>query len=290
MNWDDARILLAVARSGTFSGAARALGVDETTISRRLGRAERSLAVSLFQARDGRRVPTPTGAKLLAQAERLEAEALRLEMLAAADPDAPVGRVTLAATEMIARHILAASVGGFLAGHPRISLRLRTGHENVSFARWEADLAVRLSRPEQGDLVIRKLADVDFAVYRAARRPEPDQGGPPARWIGYDEDLARLPEARYVADRLEGHELALHSNDSDTLAEAAAAGAGAAVLPVFLGEPRSDLVRDKTADPAVRREAWLLVRPDLREAPAVRATADWVGDVFRRMRDRFAVA
>lgn len=286
MNWDDARILLAVARSGTFSGAARALDVDETTISRRLDRAERSLAVSLFQARDGRRVPTPIGAKLVAQAERLEAEALRLEMLAATDPDAPIGSVSLAATEMIARHILAPCVGGFLAAHPRINLRLRTGHENVSFARWEADLAVRLARPEQGDLVIKKLADIDFAVYCAQ-----EQGGPPpAHWVGYDEDLARLPEARYVAERLEGRDLVLRSNDSDTLAEAAAAGAGAAVLPVFLGEPRSDLVRDETAHPPVRREAWLLVRPDLREAPAIRATAEWVGDVFRRLRDRFAVA
>lgn len=288
INWDDAKVVLAVARGGTFSAAARSLGMDETTIARRLTRLERALGVEVFQAYDGRRVPTARGAGLISQAERLEAEALRLEHLAGAHPEEAVGTVRIAATEMIARHILAPRIGDLLAIHPKVRLRFLTGHENVSFARWETDLAVRLARPERGDLLVRKLADIRFAVVEA-KSDRTLQGPREVRpWLTYHEDLAHLPEARYVAGKLDGAEPLLRSNDLDALARAVAGGAGVACLPMFVAELASRHDGDGLAvvpeeeDLNLSREAWLLMRPDQRDARPVRAVADWIVEVFRR--------
>lgn len=284
INWDDTRVVLAVARGGTFAAAARTLGLDETTISRRLARAEAALETEIFQAHDGRRVPTSRGAGLIAQAERLEAEALRLEHLARENTEEAVGCVRIAATEMMTRHILAPRIGALVKAHPKVTLRFLTGHENVSFARWETDLAVRLARPERGDLVVRKLADVRFAVFEAASSRKRSGG---RRWLAYHEDLSHLPEARFVADKLDGAEPLLRSNDLDALAKAVESGAGAACLPLFVAQPseqkpasRLSIVPEEK-DLNLVREAWLLMRPDQREVQSVRAVADWIVEAFR---------
>ena len=288
VNWDDAKVVLAVARGGTFAAAARSLGLDETTVARRLTRLEQALGLEVFQAYDGRRVPTARGAGLISQAERLEAEALRLEHLAGAHPEEAVGTVRIAATEMIARHILAPRIGDLLAAHPKVTLRFLTGHENVSFARWETDLAVRLARPERGDLLVRKLADIRFAVVEARTSRETRVPGAARPWLTYHEDLAHLPEARYVAGKLDGADPLLRSNDLDALARAVAGGAGAACLPMFVAQlaSRHDggglaLVSEEE-DLNLSREAWLLMRPDQRDAGSVRVVADWIVETFRR--------
>lgn len=284
VNWDDTRVVLAVARGGTFAAAARTLGLDETTIARRLARVETALETEIFQAHDGRRVPTSRGARLIAQAERLEAEALRLEHLAGENTEEAVGCVRIAATEMMVRHILAPRIGALVKAHPKVTLRFLTGHENVSFARWETDLAVRLARPERGDLVVRKLADIRFGVFAAS--PERDRPGR-RRWLTYHEDLAHLPEARFVARKLDGAEPLLRSNDLDALANAVESGAGAACLPLFVAQPagRQATVRlavvPEERDLNLVREAWLLMRSDQREVQSVRAVADWIVEAFR---------
>ena len=291
VNWDDTRVVLAVARGGTFAAAARTLGLDETTVARRLARLEAALEIEIFQAHDGRRIPTSRGAGLIAQAERLEAEALRLEHLATENTEEAVGCVRIAATEMMTRHILAPRIGALAAAHPKVTLRFLTGHENVSFARWETDLAVRLARPERGDLVVRKLADVCFGVFES---PAGRQQGHKAeqRWLAYHEDLSHLPEARFVAGKLDGAEPLLRSNDLDALAMAVESGAGMACLPMFVAQP---LTRGKTKRLAVVpqekdlnlvREAWLLMRPDQREVQSVRAVADWIVEAFREVQPR----
>lgn len=287
INWDDAKVVLAVARGGTFAAAARTLGLDETTVARRLTRLERALEVEVFQAYDGRRVPTSRGAGLIAQAERLETEALRLEHLAGHRSEEAVGCVRIAATEMIARHVLAPRIGELIEAHPKVTLRFLTGHENVSFARWETDLAVRLARPERGDLLVRKLADIRFAVFEAREGQRKNKPKVTRQWLTYHEDLAHLPEARFIAGKLDGAEPLLRSNDLDGLATAVESGVGAACLPMFVaqlagrGEGGGLAVVPEDKDLNLFREAWLLMRPDQREVQSVRAVADWVVEAFR---------
>ncbi|WP_179953996.1 LysR family transcriptional regulator [Denitrobaculum tricleocarpae] len=289
INWDDAKVVLAIARGGTFAAAARGLAMDETTVARRLARLERALEVEVFQAYDGRRIPTSRGAGLIAQAERLEAEALRLEHLAGDSLEEAVGCVRIAATEMIARHILAPRIRALQAAHPKVTLRFLTGHENVSFARWETDLAVRLARPERGDLLVRKLADIRFAVFQASADPKARGPAASRQWLTYQEDLAHLPEARFVAGKLDGAEPLLRSNDLDALTRAVACGAGVACLPTFVAELASRGGADglsivpEEKDLNLSREAWLLMRPDQREVQSVRAVADWIIDAFREV-------
>ncbi len=275
MNWDDARVILAVARAGSFAGAARTLRLDETTIARRLARAERALGAALFAVGDGQRRPTAAGTKAVAQCERLEEEGARLEALLRGVADNPGGTVRIAATESIARIMLAPAVGRFLADNPRLRLRLEAGPGNVSLARGEADLAIRMARPERGDLLVRKLADLEFAGYE---RKNLDGE---RRWLTYDEDLAHLPEARAIAGRLDGREPALRCNDPETLAAAASGGAGAVMLPTLLTARRWPELKRIEGIPVVRREVWLLMRPESRDAPPVRAAADWIVGIFK---------
>ncbi|WP_367575957.1 LysR family transcriptional regulator [Pelagibius sp. Alg239-R121] len=298
INWDDAKVVLAVARGGTFAAAARTLGLDETTIARRLTRMERALGLEVFQAHDGRRIPTSRGATLIAQAERLEVEALRLEHLAGENTEEAIGCVRIAATDMMTRHILAPQIGKLLKAHPKVTLRFLTGHENVSFARWETDLAVRLARPERGDLVVRKLADLRFAVFESPDNKSPGNRKPEVKkattrkWLAYHDDLAHLPEARFVAGKLDGAEPVLRSNDLDALTAAVETGAGAACLPMFVAQTtqrgklgRLSVVPDEK-DLNLVREAWLLMRPDQREVHSVRAVADWIVESFREAQPR----
>ena len=174
--------------------------------------------------------------------------------------------------------VLAPAVGRFLADNPRIRLRLEAGAGNVSLARGEADLAIRMARPERGDLLVRKLAEFEFAGFQAK------EAGGAQRWLTYEDDLAHLPEARAVAGRLDGREPALRCNDPETLAAAADGGAGAVMLPTRMAARRWPALERIDDVPVIRREVWLLMRPESRDAGPVRAAADWVVGLFKEFR------
>src|SRR5690348_1327389 len=153
MNWDDLRIIVAVKDEGTYAGASARLRIDETTVSRRLARIERTLGLRLFEAADGMRKPTPQCETVLAHVQAMARHAAEIGKVGAAMPG-PVARFRIASTHALAEQLLAPRVGALLTRHPGLTLQFLASTENVNFSGWEADFAIRLRKPDRGDFTI----------------------------------------------------------------------------------------------------------------------------------------
>lgn len=281
MNWDDLRFLVVIGREGTLAGAARRLKVDQTTVARRLRALEDALGTPLFERSDGRWQPTATGARVLERATRIEEDVAGLTRIADAGRPGIHGTVRITSVGAIIAEWLVPRLPDLYARHPGLDVALVGSNDNLNVARREADIAIRLARPETGDFVIRKLADVGFAVYASAA------GEPPDAWVCYDEDLAHTPEMRWLAPRLADSRVRLRSNGVEALTRAVAAGIGQAVLPCFIADANPNLTRQSGPAPVVTRELWLLIHPDAKQQPRVAAVAEWLATQFAEHRPAF---
>ena len=276
MNWDDLRFLVEIGRSATLAAAARHLKVDQTTVARRLRALEDALGTPLFERSDGHWRPTGVGADVLERAMRIEEDVAGLARLAEAGAQAVSGVVRLTAVGAIVGDYLVPRLPDLYARHPELVVELIASNDNLNVSRREADIAIRLARPESGDFLIRKLADVGFAVYGPAQ-PDPTRSND---WVTYDDELAHTPEMRWLAGQLAGGRVRLRSNKLAGLLGAVAVGIGRAVLPCFLADATPGLVRESGPQPVLSRDLWLLVHPDARRLPRVAAVADWLGECF----------
>ena len=280
-DWDRLRVVLVLARGGTLSAAARALAVDHTTVARRLDGFERELGAPLFERGPEGFAPTPLGEAVLTAAERMEAEVNGLlRRIAGADPGVS-GTVRLTTTGHLATHLFAPALTGFLARHPGLRMELLGDNRSLDLTRREADLAVRMVRPDTPGLVSRKLGEIAFACY-AATGDARDFGA--QLFLGYDDPPANAPPHRYLSALVPPERVVLRSNTILPLVEAARAGLGCAVMPCFTAE----------ADPALRRvpaqramppvTLWLLYHEDLRRSPRLRAAVEFVDEVIQARR------
>jgi DNA-binding transcriptional LysR family regulator len=250
--------------------------VDQTTVARRLRALEDALGTPLFERSDGHWCPTGVGADVLERAMRIEEDVAGLARLAEAGAQAVSGVVRLTAVGAIVGDYLVPRLPGLYARHPELVVELIASNDNLNVSRREADIAIRLARPESGDFLIRKLADVGFAVYGPAQ-PGPTRSND---WVTYDDELAHTPEMRWLAGQLAGGRVRLRSNKLAGLLGAVAVGIGRAVLPCFLADATPGLVRESGPQPVLSRDLWLLVHPDARRLPRVAAVADWLGECF----------
>ncbi len=169
MNWDDLRIIAAVRDEGTYAGASARLRIDETTVGRRLARIQRDLGVPLFDAVDGLRRPTRHCEAVLEHVGAMAAHVAAIDRIKESQAG-PVGRLRIASTNAVAEELLAPRASSFLRDHPGLTLQFLTSSGNVKFSRWQADLAIRLRKPEKGDFTISKLGDVRLYYFEPADR------------------------------------------------------------------------------------------------------------------------
>ena len=281
-NWDDLRVFLTLAREGTLTTAARALGVSHPTVSRRVQALERQIGARLFERLPDRFVPTSAGEELLADTEAMEKAALSIHRRSAGLSDTVSGVVRLSAGEAMAA-LLARHLPGLRARLRQIEFEVIASHTLANLSRREADLLIREQVPELGGIVARKLGRVAYAVYAARDYPlgrKPVLEKEP--WIGFDDDHAYMPGQHWLHDRLGGGRPAVRGNNWLVLHEAARAGAGLAILPCYLGDPDPALKRVGGVVPEVFADQWLLVHRDLRALPRVRAVMDAVIELFQR--------
>ena len=273
LSWDDARILLEVVRHGTQGAASKALGVDQATVSRRLLRLEDVIGAPLF-LRDGTRlIPTDLGRRMAEQAE--SAESALASAFAMEAEGKPEGVVRITATPMITAHVLAPALRLLRDLAPGIVVELIGAPENLGLTHREADVALRLTRPAGGSFLARRIAMVEYGVF--ARRGT-DPGKLP--WIGLDEMLGDLPEARWLAKR-EHEPVIARAADMETIYQAARAGIGRALLPLAIARRDGALMLVPVADPPAPRELWLLVERQMRQTRRVSVAMGWVEAVAR---------
>lgn len=292
LNWNDIRILLALERCATLVEAAALLGVDPTTVARRLAAAEDALGARLFVRAHGRFRPTASGEAVLERARAVEEAAMALENVLGAGSTAVGGVVRLASVEALIAWFLVPRLGVLRQRHPDLTLELVGGPRNVSFARGEADLAVRLGRVASDEVVVRRLGELGYGVFghRAlvARFAGDAERLRTAPWLGYDDSLADTPEARWLAGRLDDARPVLRFTTLHPLISALRAGLGMGLVPICMAGDLPELVRVDGPAPTLSRELWLALHPNLRQTARVRAVADWVVEQCERDRELLA--
>ncbi|MBV8187482.1 MAG: LysR family transcriptional regulator [Alphaproteobacteria bacterium] len=289
MEWGDLRVVLAIFREGTLSGAARRLGVTHSTVFRRLGAIEEQIGARLFERfRDGY-APTAAGEATAAAAARLEDEVLTLERRLAGQDLRPSGVVRIATTDTLGA-ILMRHVPTMRAAHPEIQLEVAISNAMANLSRREAEIAIRPAPEPPEILVGRRIADIAHAIYgsRAYLSRHEDKDLSAHDWIALDDALASTVIGRWLGENLGAAQITCRVDALPALRDAALAGLGLALLPCYLGDPAFGLSRLTPKTLAKPRSAlWLLTHDDLRRTTRIRATLDFLAKAFASERALF---
>jgi DNA-binding transcriptional LysR family regulator len=288
LDWNDFRIVLAIARAGGLVRAAAALGVNHSTVFRRLNALEEGLGVKLFERLPGGYEPTDAGGQLVAAAERIESETLALDRDLAGRDARLCGRLRVTSSETLAFRILTAEIVRFRTAHPGIQIEVVIENRHLDLSRREADLAFRATRPTQGDLFGRKLADIAWAVY-GANTYLTARGAPAAprelaahAVIGWESAASTVKAVQWLADTVPEGAIVYRSSSLINQLLAVKAGIGLAVLPCYLADPEPELRRALPPIFELTRELWLITHKALKGTARVRAFMDIVGEGVRR--------
>lgn len=291
--WDDLQAFLAVARAGRLTTAARAMGVEHTTLSRRLLRLEASLGLKLFDRRAlGYRL-TAEGAQMLPRAEAAEAAALTVWSGGIGADAAMEGIVRIGSPEAFGTFCLAGQLGRLALQHPRLQVELIATPRNYSLSKREADIAIGLSRPRTGRLHAVRLTDYELGLYGSAAYL--DRNGIPVslgqlhdhRLIGYIDDLVFAPELDYFTAALPGLAPVVRISNVLTQMETVESGFGLCILPCFMADTRPSLLRVLDADVRLTRTYWLFSHSDTRDTGRISTAIGFVRDCVTRQYQRF---
>ncbi len=275
--WDDLRVFLSVARAGTLSGAAQATGLGIATVSRRIERLEGEIGQPLFLRTQTGYPLTEDGRALMERAEDMEAMALSLASGVRQTAEV-TGTVRLATAETFATHLILPQIGRLRAAHPQLHLEVLTDIATVNLHRRDADIALRMVKPERGHVSLQRLGRLGFGLYGsrdyvAARRPGADAADFEGDdFIGWSEGQAHLPAAQWMDRVMQGRRPGLITTSVAAQLSACLAGQGLAVLPHCLAEPRLVCLK---ADLGVDQQIWLVTQADLAQARRVKVVADF---------------
>lgn len=289
--WDDTRAFLAVARHGTLSGAASELKLGIATLSRRIERLEQALKLPLFVRQQSGYQLTEEGAELIDKAEALEAAAAAFSSGVATHTEM-TGKVRLATAENLATGLILPALPEFHRQYPGITLELVTDITTVSLHRRDADLALRMVKPERGNVTLRRLGTLGYGLYSspgyAAQREFRSDSGTydTDAFITWSEMQSHLPAAQWVERILQGREPVLATTSLSTQVVAAKAGLGLAVLPHFLALDAGLVCVD--AEIGVDQSIYLVIQSDLTRSRRIRAVADFLVELVSRERARLS--
>lgn len=286
LSWDELQDFMVVAQQGKLSSAARVLGVDASTVGRRLRRLEQRMSLTLFeQTRDGQQL-TEAGERLLVHVEDMERAALSIERAPAAGATLS-GMLRISVSEGLGTWFIAQHLRDFCAAHPRLVVELVANSGFLSPSKRETDLAILLARPRTGPVVCRKLSDYRLRLYasqaylRAAPAVATVDDLLDHRLIGYVPDLLYAPELRYLGEIDERLEPTIRSSSINAQFRLIAADAGIGVLPNFIGDNDPDLA-PVLPERTITRSLWVVTHRDTRHLKRVSAFNDWLTRLVAR--------
>jgi len=273
-DWNDIPLLRKLAASGSMAQTARDLELVTSTVSRRLAAAEQALGIRLFIRGPSGYRPTEAGRVFLAHADLIVDRVDTMVLETRAEQQDIAGPVSITGIDAVLSHWLADHVPALLAQHPRLELSLLGDFREVSFARREADLAIRLNRPTtDAALRMRKIGVLGFAVYGTRAFAKVDRKEwKTLPWLAFPRELAWLAEMKWLQSLKPERVIRLTS--IAMIARACQSGVGVALLPCVVGE-QLGLVRLQDRIES-RRELWLLSHKDAGQIARFRAVADWL--------------
>jgi DNA-binding transcriptional LysR family regulator len=280
-NWDDLRYFLAVARTGTLSAAAEALGTDHTTVARRVQRLEEQLTEKVFHRSSLGYGLTQAGEKLRPIAEAMETGYLTA---AASQGTKPViaGTVRIGAPDGFGTWFLAPRIHKLAALHPQLEIELLVTARVFSLTRREADMVIGLTAPEHLRVLSRRITDYRLMVYASrgylANRPKIAHLNDFAKhdFVGYIEDMLFTTELNYLNAIGTGIRARIRSTNLIAQVNATLAGAGLSVLPSFIARAYPELVPVLPEKVSLRRSYFMHVHEDTGKAAHIRAVATFI--------------
>ncbi|MBB1487742.1 LysR family transcriptional regulator [Oceanospirillum sediminis] len=293
MNWDDLRILLAVSNTGSQSAAADHLGINQTTISRRLRQLEQNYGQPLLQRQRKGYVFTDEANLLIEQARKMEAHMLEIARAQANDRRSELkGQVVVSSTDMVLRYMIAPVLSEFRQRYPGIELVLLSNDEVVSLSHMEADIALRYIRSEQLDIVQRKLITFQYSYFASPdyldKYPVDESVPLQGHRILKFEHIKYRYNSQQLQD-FDNNEIIMRSNHADLLIDACRQGLGIISLQQQYGMQISGL-RMLNIPPHRNVSVWIASHKDNRRLPAIHAVKEFIIEASERCaRGEFAV-
>jgi DNA-binding transcriptional LysR family regulator len=290
--WDDVRLFLALCRAPTVGGAARVLGVDPATVSRRLAALERALGAALFDRRRDGITPTEAAEDLLPVAEEIEGGMMRFASAADRLERTVSGLVRIACPPDVAEVILVPALRELCARHPALRIELNPGESVLDLTRREADVAVRTVHPQRGDLVVTRLMTVRWVLVAApvvAQALGTLRAWSQAPWLGWGEHLVNTTPGRWLSAHAPAIEPVVRSDSLRLQLALVAAGLGVSLVPELsarhygLVPVKISRVLAGGANAWPADELFLVTHRALRQVPRIRAVWDLLID---RLADR----
>nr|WP_245422336.1 LysR family transcriptional regulator [Alsobacter soli] len=290
--WDDFRLVKAIADTRSLTGAAEALGVNHSTVFRRLAEIEKRVGLSLFERHRTGYGLTPAGEEMAALAERMDRDVTAFSRKLAGQALTPSGEVRVTTNDTLLVHLLMPVIAQFRRNYPDIRVDMVLSNQALNLSKRDADIAVRATDSPPETLVGRRAASIVWAVYgRRVDFPEATPAEPideeqlyDRYWVSLGDQFGHLKAARYVRDHVPAERVAIKINTVLGLTEAVAEGIGVGPLPCFIADRRPDLVRLTMLNPDFSAGLWLLTHPDLRASPRVRAFLDTAAAEIVKMR------
>lgn len=292
MDWDHLRFFLELSRAGRLTTAARRMGVDHTTVSRRVQALEKDLGVTLFIRENTGYALTEAGRSLLPQVERMESASVQIEQSLPHSDEKLSGLVRIGATEGYGTIMLAGQLSELTRRHPHLHLDLLAMPRAVRLSRHEADLVITLERPERGPFIITKLTDYVLRLYagrdylkqhgRIRRRSDLAHH----RFISYVDDLVFSKELLFLEEIAGSGEVAMRSTSVLAQQEAIAAGAGVGILPAFSADTDTRLQVVMPEQIRFVRTFWMLMPIELKDIARMRVTWDYLRERAEANRGR----
>ncbi|HKE48514.1 MAG TPA: LysR family transcriptional regulator [Rhodanobacteraceae bacterium] len=279
LSWDDLQYFLAVCRHSTIGGAARWLGVNHSTVLRRISSLEATLDQRLFDRLPGGYALTEHGHELAASlagvAEQIETAQRRI----AGGDLAIQGVIRLTSTDTLLQGLLLPYIGEFHARHPAVQVQIVINNSFLNLTQREADVAVRGSNRPPENLIGRRVGTIETALYasRDYLKSLPKRHGhDDYRWIAPDDSLAHIESAKWMRQHVKPDRIAMRVDNLVGIVDLVAAGLGVGLLLCPLADRRRELVRIEEPMRQMDTQIWVLTHPDLKHVARIRALTDFL--------------
>jgi DNA-binding transcriptional LysR family regulator len=287
--WDDFKLVRLIAEAKGLAGAADRLGVNHSTVFRRLGQLEEAIGTKLFERHRTGYALTAAGEEMAALAERMDDDVAGFARKLAGQVLSPAGELRVTTNDTLLTHLLTPLFARFCQRCPDVRLDVVLSNQALNLSKRDADVAIRATDTPPETLVGRRAATLTWALYgRAADFPQPGTLDLPTlatrAWVALGDNLGAVKAARFVRERVAPERIVYKVNTVLGLTEAVEAGIGIGPLPCFIADARPALVRLAPPNPDFSTGLWLLTHPDLRHSARVRVFLDFLAAEIAKLR------
>jgi len=284
MNWDGFRYFTAAAEAGSLSGAAISLDSNQSTVGRHIDALETALSIKLFQRSVKGLSLTEEGQAVYEQAQHIQNSIVKIQRIVQGGEETATGTVRLSLPEGLGQEIIIPALDFFYQQYPNVKLIFNVSASTANITQGEADVAVRLFRPEEPDLVIKYLNEMKLGLY-ASKGYEENYGLPKQlkdlrkhRVVTYGDFLSILPENQWLLNHSDDALRILSSDSTVTRFKATVSGVGISLQPEILAKTDPDLIHLFKSAKLPAHKVWLVYHKDVRHMSRIRAVVDFLSD------------